>query len=191
MTIATNNGSSGKPSFLFRIILLVASSFGVALLVSTNSALLDYKDEPTSPKDFGESNPRQLIAKQEAILKELSTTHSNQDTKIEVLIANNTKKEGKIADLTTKVEDMATLLESELKSLQGSLHELEQDFKQVLGAERRIKQTNKKFAPVVTKLNGVEASVKSVVKQISNLRAGGGNFDNTAMMDSSAQPANN
>jgi len=172
MTIATDNGSSDKPSFLFRIILLVGPAFVVALMVSMNSAILDYKDEPISPQDFGE-----LIAKQQATLKELSTTHSNQETKIEVLIANNSKKEGKIADLTTKVEDVATLLESEIKSLQGSLNELEQDFKQVLGAERLIKQTNKKFAPVMTKVQGVEASVKSVVKQISNLRAGSGNID--------------
>ena len=184
MTIATDNGSSDKPSFLFRIILLVGPAFVVALMVSMNSAILDYKDEPISPQDFGE-----LIAKQQATLKELSTTHSNQETKIEVLIANNSKKEGKIADLTTKVEDVATLLESEIKSLQGSLNELEQDFKQVLGAERRIKQTNQKFAPVMTKLNGVEASVQSVVKQISNLRAAGGNMDDTAMMNSRAQPA--
>ena len=195
MTIATKNGGSGKPSFLgyfFRIIVLVGSAFGVALMVSMHSAtlkaLLDHKDEPISPEDFAES-PRQLIAKQTTKIEELSTKNSNQETKIEVLIAKNTKQEGKIADLTIKVEDMATLLESELKSLQGSLHELEQDFKQVLGAERRIKQTNQKFAPVMTKLNGVEASVKSVVKQISNLRAAGGNIDNTAMMDSSAQPA--
>ena len=87
---------------------------------------------------------------------------------------------------------MAQLLEHEKASLKGSLKELERDFESTRKkAEELIEQTNQKFPPVMTKVQGVEASVNAVVKQISNLRAGGGNFDNTAMMDSSAQPANN